>query len=253
VEYLRVFREIKKRKYDVSIELRGSFFNIFLLQFLPKIKYRIGFYNAFVSKYLLHFPYKRDMKKHETVLINDLLYGGFGIESKEVWPEISTDEEDSDKVKTIIKENKLSEFVCIIPESSSEKKQWPLTKYDSIIKFLEKRHPELKRVLVGIDEGKAKWLQKRNSGIIAFTELGLREVYLLFKKSELVISPDGGLMHLAWAAKTNLIALIPDYIGLENICPLGKKSRVIHKSMKEITVEDVKKEINRILKKDKTV
>ena len=244
--YFSLLRNLRKKKFDLGIDLRGDFLNIFLFMFLPRIKYKIGFYKSPISKYFLDFYYKSIESKHETFLVIDLLNKGLNLKCVTYWPEIDIDSKDKERLKHLIKEYSLKKFICINPDASLEQKQWGLENFDELIKFLSEKYPKYKIILVGSDEKKINLLVKKNPKVISLVKENLRIVYLLFKKSSLVIAPDGGPMHIAWTAKTNLIAIIPKYLNLNNISPLGKKSKVIHKEINKITVEEVKKEIKRV-------
>ncbi|MEM4260843.1 MAG: glycosyltransferase family 9 protein, partial [Candidatus Woesearchaeota archaeon] len=43
--YFKVLKEIKEEEFDIGIDLRGSFLNIYFFLWKPKIKERIGYYN----------------------------------------------------------------------------------------------------------------------------------------------------------------------------------------------------------------
>ena len=248
IKYFSLLKYLRKKKFDVGIDLRGDFLNIFLFMFLSRIKYKIGFYKSIISKYFLNFYYKSIESKHETFLVIDILNKSLNLKCSSYWPEIIVDKKDKTNFKKFLKKNKIQKFICINPDASLQTKQWDLKNFDALIKFFGERYPKYKIILVGSDKEKINFLVKKNPKVISLVKKNLRIVYLLFKKSSLVIAPDGGPMHIAWTAKTNLIALIPRYLNLKNIKPLGRKSKIIYKKMDKITVEEVQKEIKKILK-----
>ncbi|MDO8509355.1 MAG: glycosyltransferase family 9 protein [Nanoarchaeota archaeon] len=256
LNYFNFAKKIRKEKFDIGIDLRGSFYNIFFLLFLGGVKYRIGFYNKFFSKFLLNYSYKKDrINKHVTFQRIDLINKALGTNSKNYWPEIAFDKNDELEVNYFIKRNKLKKWICILPDSSVEDRQWALDKWDATIKHLLRRYSGYKILILGMDKKKINYLLKRNSSVIYPEKpLNLRIVYLLLRKSSLVIAQDGGPMHLAWTGNSKLIALISGYIKrpeyfnkLKYMGPLGKKSLVIYKDMKNITLEDVKEKIDYFL------
>ncbi len=244
-EYYKLSRKLGKEGYDLGFELRGSFFNIFFLLFLSKVKKRIGFYNHPVSKLFLNYGYKRTLKKHISLSMLDLI-NSLGFKCEDNWPDIQIGEEDKREVEKFMNKNNLEKFISIVPEASDEKRQWPLERYNSLIKWLKKNY-KYKILLIGTDKKKINWLKKRNPGLIPVVKKNLRLVYLLFKNSELVIAPDGGTMHLAWASKTNLIAFFPEYLT-SDILPLN--SKVLYgegDSIKNIKEKEVKEKVGEIL------
>jgi len=170
------------------------------------------------------------------------------INSKNYKLDIATDKEDNIEFENIIRRYKLRKFICIIPDASLEYKQWPLEKFNEIIAYLADKYNEYKVILIGHDMNKMKWLSKRNPQIIMPNELiNLRISYLLLKKCSLVITHDGGPMHLAGAANVKIIAFIPRHLALPYYRPLGDKVSIISKDTKKISVEEVKREIDKIL------
>ena len=152
--------------------------------------------------------------------------------------------------REFIKKNKLSRFVCIIPDASLESKQWPLENFDETIKYLKTYYSKYKIVLLGVDKNKIEWLRKRNPDIIIPPELlNLRVSYLLFKESNLIIAHDGGPMHMAWASGASVIALMPKHLNLNYYGPLGKNVRIISEEIKNIKTDKVKEFIDSLLSK----
>jgi len=246
--YFLISSSIKKENYDIGIEMRGSFFNIFFLLFLSGIKYKTGFYFKSLSKIFLNLPIKRDITKHENLLMLNLINKSLGTKVKDFLPDIEVDKEDVKAANSFIKKHKLNKFICIVPEASSPTKQWSLKNTESIIKFLRQNYPKYKILLVGKDTENIRRLLKNNNFCIPLVNKNLREVYLLFKKSSLVIAPDGGPMHLAWASKTRVIAIMLKDLTIENIKPLGKNSAMVIGDMDRITVKEVENKINKMLK-----
>ena len=249
LNYLKVIRRIRKEKFEVGIDVKSSFLNIFFFLYLGNIKKRVAYYNHPMNKqknFLTDYA-RYDSNVHASDSDLEIVNVALNMKSKNSFPDIATDKEDENNVKSFIKKNNVKKFICICPDASSEKKQWPLNRFDEIIKHLQKNYPKYKIILVGGDASKINFLAGKNKGVISLIKRNLREVYLLFKKSSLIIAPDGGPMHLAWAAKANLIAFVPSYLSLKHIGPLGKTSHVIYKEVSEINVEEVKKLISKTL------
>ena len=252
-KYFGVLWKLRKKKFDIGIDLRGDFLNIFFLMFMAGVKKRIGFYRKKASKWFLDYGLKRKVEIHETKYVIDVLNKGLGLKMSYSEPEIATTNSDKKETEEFIKKNNLKEFICIVPDSGHPLKQWPLDKFDKIIKFLKKEYPNQRIVLVGGIKEKLDWLKKRNPECAMLCRGNLRMVYHLFKKASLVLSLDVGPMHIAWVGKSKLLGLILKFSepSIKNIVPLGKNSKyLLEKEVdKKITVSEVKKEINKILKK----
>jgi len=249
LNYLKLSKKIREQKYDLGFAVRGSFFNVLLLLSLGRVKYKIGFYTNLLTKFLLDFSYLKDFKGHASSNILDMVNKSLGKDFKKIWPEIVTSKDDLSKLNQFLKKNNVKNSISLCIDASNREKQWPLERFDEIIRYLKEKYPKYKIFLVGIDQEKGDFLMKRNPSCIPFFNKNLRSAFLLFKKNDLVIAPDGGMMHLAWAAKTDLIAFIPPTIVLEDIRPLGEKSKFFYKDLEKITVEEVKESIDKKLKK----
>ena len=247
-KYFLFSRKIKKRKYDLGVAMRGSFFNILFLLFLGKVKYRIGFYTNSLTKLFLNRYHFKDFKGHASYSTVDMINHGLGTNFKRVWPEIVTDKEDEKKLKEFMKKNKMKKWISIVVDASKKSKQWPLKNFDEIIKHLEKKYPKYKILLIAGDKENVEALRKKNPGCIPAVKENLRLVYLLLKNSDLVIAPDGGVFHMAWTAKANLVGLVPpSYTSFEDTRPLTENSEVFFKEISEITTGDIKKAIKKFL------
>jgi ADP-heptose:LPS heptosyltransferase len=250
IAHLKMSRLLKKEKFDLGIDLRGSIFNIFFFLVLPQIKYKIGFYNRKFSKLFLDYAYKKDRKnKHCTFQRIDLLNNALKTNSKDYWPEIVTDKEDKKTVDKLLKDRKIKDFICIVPDASLPEKQWSMKKFDKLIKYIRKKYPNFKILLLGQDMKKITYLAKRNQDAIVLPPINLRVLFLLFKKSKLTILHDGGPMHIAWTAKAKLVALIEKHLGGEYYKPLGKNSKILCDEMDKITLKQVKDKVDSFLKR----
>jgi heptosyltransferase II len=253
-KYPLILNQIRKERFDLGLDLRGDFINTFFLLYLGNVKYKMGFYTKFLSRFLLEYSLKRKNENHEIEHMSEILNKGLGLNLENNWPEITIDSEDSKGAEEFIKKNKLKKFICVVPDSSTDVRQWPLEEFDKVIKYLKKDYPEYKVVLSGIDEKKMGWLIKRNPWLIKLGKVNIRMLYPFLKKSSLTISLDTGTTHIAWVGKTKLIVIflrasVPTY---KNTKPLGKNSYFILEKNKKIKAKMVIKMIKNILKKNKS-
>ena len=253
LNYLKTLRLLRKQNFDLGVDLRGSIFNILFFLTLSKVKYKTGFYNRKLSKFLLDFPYKKDrISKHVTYQRIDLMNKALGFDSKDYWPEIQTSLSDERKATSFLKKHKLKKFISVIPDASVPSKQWPMINFDKTIKHFEKKYPKHKILLLGTDKEKISFLHERNPKTITTSPLDLREVYLILKESSLVLCHDGGMMHLAWPSKVNLIALIEQHLGGEYYKPLNKNSINIVDKMSSISPQQVQDAADKLLNPKKS-
>lgn len=245
---LPLLLKLRKEKFDLGIDLRGDIVNSFILFFIGA-KYKIGLYIGFLSNIFLDFLWRRDSSKHESVNMMEMINNALNLNIKNNLPLIETDKNDKKELDEFILKNKLNRFICISPEANQPFMQWPLEEFDKVIKFLMKEHKDHKIILTGVDDIKLDWLSKRNPGIINLRRANLRMVYLLFKKSDLVLGLDTGTTHLAWAGGSKLIAVLMPISErvLEHTKPLGKNSRWVTGNGKTVKADKVIEEIKKVL------
>ncbi len=251
IEYFKVLRKLRKERFDVGVDVRGSVINIFSLLWLAGIKKRIGYYNLTGGKAFLTNPIKLKKQKHTIKIDLDLVKEGLNLGKVNYYPEIITDKEDEKAVSRFIKEKDLKNFICIVPGAKTRAKdrKWPEENFTELVKNFSKKYPNYKILLIGGSEDKTLidnlTLNKNCLPIINFN---LRELSIIFKKSKMVIANDGGPMHIAWVSGAELIFL---WGSVNPITMRALKNSVIimdkNHDISKISLERVEKEINKII------
>jgi heptosyltransferase-2/heptosyltransferase-3 len=250
-KYPFILKKIRKEKFDMGLDLREHLINTFFLLYLGNVKYKLGFYKGFFSKLLLNYSEVKEITKNEGENMLNLLNNGLGLNATNKWPEIIVTDDDIKEADDFIKKNKLKKFICIVPDSTTPVRQWPLEEFDKVIKSLKKDYPKYQIVLSGVDELKMNWLIERNPELIKLGKVNIRMIYPLFQKSALIISLDTGTAHIAWAGKSKLIVLLlkASVPERKNVEALGKNSRTILEGDKKIKAEEVMRVVKSVLKK----
>jgi ADP-heptose:LPS heptosyltransferase len=121
---------------------------------------------------------------------------------------------------------KKNNYIAVVVGAQHYTKQIPVEILQKIISSVNKQF-----VLLGgrQDENRAKMLSSINKNIINLTgKLNLNQSADVIRKSQLVISSDTGLMHIASAFKKNIVSLwgntVPEF-GMYPYMP-GKRSRI---------------------------
>lgn len=261
-EYLRMSNQIRKKNFEIGIDLRGSLQISFFLLWLSGIKKIVGktdnYHNIFLNWLTSIFqtdPIKtgyytntRHITEENLFIINK----GLGINLKNNWPEIFTKKEDRKKVDNFLKQNKIKEYICIFPFTDSPSKQWPIENFQEILKWLKNINKDI--VLVGTKNHREELekLAKFNPKCKIATNFNLRELCVLFKKSNFVLAHDGGPFHIAWTVKAKTIELVrpfPPELAAGKFKALWN-SQVIwsnDENIKNINIDNVKKAIKNAL------
>jgi len=256
--YFLTSKLIKKENYDVGIDMRGNVFNPFFLLFLPRVKYKTGFHFNFLSKLFLNLSFKRDLTKHENLMMLTLINKTLKINAKDYWPDIEVGKEDIKNVDEFLKKNKLKQnkYICIVPEASVQRRQWPLKHFITVIKFLKKTYPQYKLLLVGKDTENIRGVLKKCPYCISVFDKNLREVHLIFKKSKLCFVIDGGANHLAWSTGTRVLSIMSKFLvrhvrplGTNVIALAGGTDTALAKNLGRLPVKEVENNLKKMLSK----
>lgn len=237
-DYLSIFKEVRKAKYTLALDIRGDMRNIFFLNYLIGIPYRISFASS-GGWYLLTkiVPYKKH--RHEMEYHLDVIEA-LGIDvSHNLLPYINITDKDRQLAMVFFKKHSLAGenlIVVIHPGARKELKRWPEDRYAEVGDYLINKY-NARIILSGSPEETAlvyrvKELMENKKGItVAAGEIiSLKVLCAVFEKCSLFIGTSTGPAHLS--ASVNLPTII--LCGPENYNqwrPLGKGHKLIIKDV----------------------
>jgi len=231
LNYLKILRKIRKERFDVGIDLRRSWLNIFLFLFLGKVKARVSYYNINGGKAFLTHPIFYDKKINVINENINLIEKSFNLKLENNIPKIYTSKEDNKDVQNFLNKNKLKKYILIAPGATIDSKQWPKEKYTQFIEKFLKKYKNIKILIAGGPDEKelverlARINKKMCLPVVAFN---LRQFSILCGKSELFIGNDGGADAIAWIG------------GAKNILLNGPVDMSIHLPLKNtITIHHI--------------
>lgn len=268
-EYIKLFKILRRKKFDVSIELRGDLRHILLYSFLPGCRYRIG-YSRSGGEYLLtrHLDYNPSI--HQIMKNLDLLKF-LGIHKPTKSFNISTIKGVENSLNIAFSKYRIdnnSDKVVVHPGASKILMQWPTERFAKLIDWLNNSFG-FDVILVGSREEKElcqRILTQTTTykPIIMAGNLTLIELTMLLKRARLFIGNDSGPMHIADAIGVPIVALFgpsnpltfgPVSSNAETIfnkfpccpcehvnCPISTNG-VISSCMDTITLDSVRKAI----------
>ncbi len=225
-----------KEKIDISIDL--EFFAKFtlLIACISGAKNKLGFYQNKIrpNKILTHKVYYNHYKHISEIFFS---FGKIlGLENKKEFFENSLPEFDQNVETEIKKKFKINtkKIITIIPSSSHmfTFKRWPLENFIELIQKLQKNHPDFHYIIVGQKSEKqylSLLLNNLGENIIdCVGKTTFKELLVLLKISDLVISNDTGPMHIASLYNKNLVT----FFGPETKIvygPQNKNSLIFYK------------------------
>ncbi len=219
-EYLKILREIRKEKYDIAIDTQMMFKTMYWMKFCGA-KRRICAGNA---KEFAQFGANEIIPSimigfHRHVMLNSFEFAKhLGLKTDEIK---FTLPETSEKIKKEIDEllkdvDKTRPLVAIAPATTRELKFWDRDNWKAVVNELEKT---CSLIFTGTEADRELLNYigaERHTNLCGKTNLeGLRE---LFSRVNLVMAPDSGSAHLAWASgKPAVVAIFtctpPTFFG----------------------------------------
>lgn len=204
---MRFVREMRKRRFDLIVDLRGSFASL-AFALLSRGKYRIDRGTYLVRRKTGKIP--RAFEHEAEVNLDILARAGIPAESRDMSLELKA--EDIDSAHSLLGEylNSNSPVIVIHPGAPASLKRWSAERYAQLVgKLLQEVNARV--ILIG-GRGEKQFTQpiaSATGGQVADlserTTLG--QLAAILKSADLFIGNDSGPMHLAAACGTRVIGL----------------------------------------------
>lgn len=209
IELFKIIYKIRRKKYDLFLDLRGDFKLVFLFGWLGRVKIRRGFSNL-GARFLLN----------DTIIFNRKIHfyeQNFNIVNKYIKKKLNyiipINEHEKQKVDDVCSNYQLEQnkFVIIHPAVSKywKNKKWNETGFIKISNYLISKY-KLKVVVVTgpeeIEVGK-KIASSLSETIDLSGILSVMEFVALLKRTILLISNDSAPMHFAVNQKIPVLAI----------------------------------------------
>lgn len=208
-EFFQIIKEIRKEKYDIAFDCQQMFKSLFLFWFCGAER-RITFKDARELSILGGNEFVKPKAKfrdynYHIVERNLDFAKHLGVEPSSIefsLPETSI--EAKNKINDLtIKMDKSKPMVVICPATTWANKHWSELNW---AKLIDEIHSKCNLVFTGtdVDSKLIENILSKTKGYINYTNLAgktnVEELRELFTRSKVVISPDSGSAHLAWAS-----------------------------------------------------
>jgi len=230
VEFFQIIKEIRSERYDIALDCQQMFKNLFLFLFCGA-KRRITFKDARELSILGGNEFVkpktdfRDFNYH--IVERNLDFARhLGVEPYEInFPMPETSKSAKAKIDELtLGLDKSKPIVVISPATTWENKHWSEENWAEVIKQI---HSKCNLVFTGtsIDEKLIERILDKTGGDIKYTNLvgktNVEELRELFSRSKIVISPDSGSAHLAWASGNPAVIAIFNSTPCNRFGPYG--------------------------------
>ena len=139
------------------------------------------------------------------------------------------------KILNVMGESRFHKMIIVIAVGANRKSnRWPIENFKELTSLILFNYPESRVILVGGSDDRAlsnKIDIRSNQLINCCGKLNINETMHLIGKSRLCICNDSGLMHVSYAVKTPVIALISSWQYEGKWHPMPNYSKVIRKNV----------------------
>ncbi len=122
-------------------------------------------------------------------------------------------------------------FICLAPGAGFFTKRWPEEKFENLVDLIQ-REKKIQMVVLGGEKDKeiGSFLKKQKSIIDLSGQLSLLETAHVISKGKMIVSNDSGLMHMATAVQTPVLAIFGSTVKELGFFPYRAESVVIENS-----------------------
>jgi ADP-heptose:LPS heptosyltransferase len=253
LEYLDIIKQLREEKFDIAIDSQMMFKSLYFMAFCGAKRRIISKEGRELSllggnEWIDNISYKPD----SPIVMNYLRYANhLGIE---VAPEDikvtlpKRTEVQIQKVNELLKDlDKSKQTVVISPATTWGNKHWNRDNWRGVVNYLEDKvnliftgGPNDNELIEYISQGK---------GLNLAGKTNILELAEVFSRANLVISPDSGSAHLAWATRTAKVIAIFTCTPKEVLGPLGSYDKYISLGGRGLDCQPCFK--RKCLKKDK--
>ena len=203
--------------YDVVIDMQGLIKSAIITKLIPSQK-TVGFDKFSIREKLaaifyqhnFHYSYEKNIIERNIALIQFAI--GVKVDHQQILDKTSFLFYKSKEINIEI--SNLKKNIILVPGASNKSKQYPASKLAELTNLIDANF----FVIWGNDEEKAlaKKIKSISTNSIVLNKTSINDLILLFSKVDLVIGPDTGPTHLAWALNIPSITLFGSTPGYRN-------------------------------------
>lgn len=227
-EYLAILKQIRAEKFDIAIDAQMMLKSLYWMAFCGAKRRIISRQARELSILGANEVIPRITQDHKhPVIRNYMKYADYlGADTKDVivtLPESS--KEVKEKVDELLKDIK-EPFVAIAPATTWIAKHWNKDLWREVVKEIEKKCPI---VFTGgpNDEELISYINENGKHLDLAGKTDVKELAEVFSRAKVVIAPDSGSTHLAWATQKPAVVTIFTCTPKEYLAPIGDENKYI--------------------------
>jgi heptosyltransferase-2 len=221
VSRIKLALELKKNNYDCIYILPNSLKSA-IIPIVINTKNIIGYKGEFPRKFFLSHAFTSQGKKmpmvehYHNLAMADISLEGCNLVSNlseqdktKLEPKIDLSEDITNSCLDKFNLNNKKYIAIAIGAEYGPAKQWPLEHFSKLIEIIHEKYDDLHIILLGSpkDKPQAQSLVNHDRTINLCGSTSLTEAMHIIKKAQKVLTHDSGLMHIAAAIGTDLLAI----------------------------------------------
>jgi heptosyltransferase-3 len=201
--FWKTIREIKKKKFDLALSLRGDLRENFMV-FAGGVTHRVG-YGVTGGGFFLTRPliYREGDRAHESRRTLDILRAA-GVPKEVLAAHIYFSPEEEERLRADRRTKGLPDSWAVVQlKAGTESKDWPRAQAEEFTALCAEKLPRLPLLFIGDSPDGLEWLTdllKKNPALPWKNLIGkttLRELLWLIRQSRLFVGLDSGPSHIA--------------------------------------------------------
>ncbi len=241
--------EIRATHYDLTLnEFHSHTWKLALLVASSRAPYRAGHvtspgwrYQFSRYSFVFNIPVQMRAIEHEVDRYGDLVaaIGAQNLSSGQAQLYIHLQDEDREFAEQFLREARVQSserLIGIQPGTSANMrwKQWPIERFQSVMKELVRTHSKARIILFGSPSETSmvsKLAAEVNANVVvAAGKTSVKQVAALIEKCALLICNDSGLMHMAVAVNTPVVAIYGP-TDISRTAPLGDPHTIVRHAL----------------------
>lgn len=230
-EYLAILKQLRKEKFDIAIDSQMMLKSLYWMLFCGAKRRIISKEGRELSllggnEWIDNISYKPD----SPIVMNYLRYANYlGIEVKPEDIKVTLPQRTEEQIKKVndllSQTDKSKKTIVISPATTWDNKHWDKDNWKNLIDKLSSKYNLV--YTGGPDNNELIEYISNGNGINLAGKTNILELAEVFSRADLVLSPDSGSAHLAWATRKPKVIAIFTCTPKEVLGPLGDKNKYI--------------------------
>lgn len=230
-EYLEILKQLREEKFDIAIDSQMMLKSLYWLAFCGAKRRIISKEGRELSllggnEWIDNISYKPD----SPIVMNYLRYAnhlGINVAPEDIKVTLPPrTEKQINKVNNLLSNlDKNKPIIAIAPATTWVNKHWDKNNWKQVVEYLQ---PNYNIVFTGgpNDNGLIEYISN-GQGLNLAGETDILELAEVFSRAKLVLSPDSGSAHLAWATRNPKVIALFTCTPKEVLGPLGSPNKYV--------------------------